>query len=52
MVTKENIKEILNCSDVYAQKMIDWANGNDDNLISLINQKLQEKAYRQPFVEV
>ncbi|WP_308816234.1 hypothetical protein [Staphylococcus epidermidis] len=28
MVTKENVMQILECSDVYAQKMIDWCSGN------------------------
>lgn len=51
MVTKENIIEILKCSDSYAQKMIDWAK-DDEELNNLINRKLEEKAYRQPIVEV
>ena len=47
----ENIIEILKCSDLYAQKMIDWAK-DDEELNNLINRKLEEKAYRQPIVEV
>ena len=50
MVTKDII-EILKCSDLYAQKMIDWAK-DDEELNNLINSKLEEKAYRQPIVEV
>ena len=42
MVTKENIKEILKCSDLYAQKMIDWAE-DDEELNNLINRKLEKK---------
>ena len=48
---ERNIKEILKCSDLYAQKMIDWAE-DDEELNNLINRKLEEKAYRQPIVEV
>ena len=51
MVTKANIKEILKCSDLYAQKMINWAK-DDEELNNLINSKLEEKAYRQPIMEV
>ena len=42
MVTKANIKEILKCSDLYAQKMINWAK-DDEELNNLINSKLEEK---------
>ena len=52
MVTKENVIQILECSDVYAQKMIDWTNGNQDVLIKLINDKLEEKGNRQEITEV
>ena len=44
--------QILECSDVYAQKMIDWTNGNQDVLIKLINDKLEEKCNRQAITEV
>ncbi|MCG1138983.1 hypothetical protein K4T07_03705 [Staphylococcus epidermidis] len=52
MVTKENIMQILECSDVYAQKMIDWSSGNQAALIKLINDKLEEKDNRQAITEV
>lgn len=52
MVTVDNIKQILECSDVYAQKMIDWCSGNQAALIKLINDKLEEKDNRQVIVEV
>ena len=51
MVTKQNIKEILHCSDVYAQKMIDWANGDNQKLNNLINSKLEEQRIRTAIVE-
>ncbi|WP_336949802.1 hypothetical protein [Staphylococcus epidermidis] len=52
MVTKENVMQILECSDVYAQKLLDWANGNQAALIKLINDKLEEKSNRQAITEV
>lgn len=52
MVTVDNIKQILECSDMYAQKLIRWANGNDKALSKLINQKLEEKEERAAIVEV
>lgn len=52
MVTKENVMQILECSDVYAQKMIDWCSSNQAALIKLINDKLEEKGNRQAITEV
>ena len=52
MVTKENVMQILECSDVYAKKMIDWCSGNQAALIKLINAKLEEKGNRQAITEV
>ena len=43
VITKQNIKEILHCRDVYAQKMIDFANGDQEKLKKLIDDKLKEK---------
>ena len=51
-MVKENIMQILECSDVYAQKMIDWCSGNQTALIKLINDKLEEKGNRQAITEV
>ncbi|MCG1557896.1 hypothetical protein [Staphylococcus epidermidis] len=51
-MVKENIMQILECSDVYAQKILDWANGNQEELIELINEKLEEKSNRQAITEV
>lgn len=51
MVTINNIKQILECSDIYAQKLIRWANGNDKALSKLINQKLEERRKREAVVE-
>ena len=52
MVTIDNIKQILECSDIYAQKLIRWANGDKKALVDLINQKLEEKRVRAAIVEV
>ncbi|MCG2181439.1 hypothetical protein K4S66_06865 [Staphylococcus epidermidis] len=51
-MVKENIMQILECSDVYAQKLLDWANDNQAALIKLINDKLEEKSNRQAITEV
>ncbi|MEK5191242.1 hypothetical protein [Staphylococcus sp. FSL M7-0405] len=52
MVTIDDIKQILECSDIYAQKLIRWANGDEKALVDLINQKLEEKRVRAAIVEV
>lgn len=51
VITKENVKEILHCRDVYAQKMIDESNGDQKKLKKLIEDKLKEKAERAAIVE-
>lgn len=51
-MTIDNIKQILECKDMYAQKMIRWANGDEKALVDLINQKLEEKRVRAAIVEV
>ena len=52
MITKDNVKQILECKDMYAQKMIRWANGDEKALVDLINQKLEEKRVRAAIGEV
>lgn len=51
MITKDNVKQILECSDMYAQKMIRWANGDEKALVDLINQKLEERRKREAVIE-
>ena len=51
MVTVDNIKQILECSDIYAQKMIRWANWDEKALVDLINQKLEERRKSEAVVE-
>ena len=36
---------------MYAQKLIRWANGNENELVDLINQKLEERRKREAVVE-
>lgn len=51
MVTIDNIKQILECNDIYAQKMVDWSNGDEEALIFLMNCKLEERRIREAVVE-
>lgn len=51
MVTVDNIKQILECSDMYTQKLNSWANGDEKTLVDLINQKLEERYEREAVVE-
>ncbi|EGQ3694874.1 hypothetical protein I0636_001094 [Staphylococcus pseudintermedius] len=46
-ITKEFLKENLECSDVYAQKMIEWTQGDDKRLYDLFIQKRIERNTRQ-----
>ncbi|EKO8622922.1 TPA: hypothetical protein R1915_000290 [Staphylococcus delphini] len=46
-ITKEFLKENLECSDVYAQKMIGWAQGDDKRLYDLFIQKRIERNTRR-----
>lgn len=46
-ITKEFLKENLECSDVYAQKMLEWAQGDDKKLYDLFIQKRIERNTRQ-----
>ncbi|WP_236582534.1 hypothetical protein [Staphylococcus pasteuri] len=51
MITKDEIKSNLECSDVYAQKLIDYAQGDDKVLENLYYQKLAERRIRPAIVE-
>ncbi|AZB66772.1 hypothetical protein JPSP8_16260 [Staphylococcus pseudintermedius] len=46
MITRENIKEILNCSDAYVNCILKWAQGDEKKLVDLINTKLKERSIR------
>ncbi|WP_214546340.1 hypothetical protein [Staphylococcus pseudintermedius] len=46
-ITKEFLKENLECSDVYAQKMLEWAQGDDKKLYDLFIQKRVKRNTRQ-----
>lgn len=46
LITKENIRQILECSEIYAQTLINWAQGDEKKLVDLINTKLKERSVR------
>lgn len=52
MITKQFIKENLECSDVYAQKLIEYANGDENKLYRLFIQKRIERRNRPAIREV
>ncbi|MDW3863795.1 hypothetical protein QI208_13445 [Staphylococcus saprophyticus] len=52
MITKQFIKQNLECSDVYAQKLIEHAQGDEDKLYELFIQKRVERQNRVAIVEV
>ncbi|MCU5745887.1 hypothetical protein N9R04_04020 [Staphylococcus sp. SQ8-PEA] len=47
VITKEFLKQNLECSDVYAQKMIEWAQGDNKKLHDLYIKKRLERDIRQ-----
>ncbi|MCA2197223.1 hypothetical protein [Staphylococcus aureus] len=51
MVTKEFLKIKLECSDMYAQKLIDEAQCDENKLYDLFIQKLAERHTRPAVVE-
>ncbi|UVJ11843.1 hypothetical protein [Staphylococcus aureus] len=51
MVTKEFLREKLQCSELYAQKLIDSAQGDENKLYGLFIQKLAERHTRPAIVE-
>ncbi|WP_400263891.1 hypothetical protein [Staphylococcus nepalensis] len=52
MVTKQFIKQNLECSDIYAQKLINYSQGDEKVLYDLFIQKLNERRTRQAICEV
>ncbi|KRG09868.1 hypothetical protein [Staphylococcus sp. NAM3COL9] len=52
MITKNIIKQKLECSDIYAQKLIEASQGDDNTLYNLFIQKLNERQRRVAIVEV
>ncbi|WP_256099571.1 hypothetical protein [Staphylococcus xylosus] len=43
MITKQFITQKLKCSDIYAQKLIDYAQGDKEVLYNLFIQKLNQR---------
>ncbi|MDG0843134.1 hypothetical protein M4L39_06740 [Staphylococcus equorum] len=52
MITKNFIKQKLECSDIYAQKLIEASQGDGNTLYNLFIQKLNERQRRVAIVEV
>ena len=52
MITIQQIKQNLECSDVYAQKLIEWANGDENKLEDIYYSKLAERRVRPAIHEV
>ncbi|MFP5162975.1 hypothetical protein U9L70_02030 [Staphylococcus equorum] len=52
MMTKEFIKQKLECSNIYAQKLIEASQGDNKTLYNLFIQKLNERQRRVAIVEV
>lgn len=46
MVTREEIKTNLECSDMYAQKLIEYAQGDEEKLEDIYYLKLDERRLR------
>ena len=51
MVTIDEIKQNLECSDVYAQKLIDDSQGDEKKLEDTYYRKLAERRTRAAIVE-
>lgn len=47
-MTIKNIMQVLECSEIYAQKIIGHAQGDEKMLLDLINAKLKERSTRAP----
>ncbi|MEB6059562.1 hypothetical protein MXL22_00500 [Staphylococcus pseudoxylosus] len=52
MITRQFIKQNLECSDVYAQKLIEQAQGDEEVLYNLFIQKRIERQNTQAIREV
>ena len=51
MITLQEIKQNLECSDVYAKKLIDDAQGDEKKLEDTYYRKLAERRIRRAIVE-
>ncbi|MCD9055028.1 hypothetical protein LDK94_06725 [Staphylococcus arlettae] len=52
MVTIDTIKKNLGCDDIYIQKMLEYADGNEEKLERLYYFKLAERVTRPAILEV
>jgi len=51
LITLQEIKQNLECSDVYAQKLIEYAQGDEKALEDIYYQKLAERRVREAVIE-
>ncbi|UZW83586.1 hypothetical protein LE167_02245 [Staphylococcus lugdunensis] len=51
MITLEEIKQNLECSDVYTHKLTEYAQGDEKALEDIYYQKLAERRVREAVVE-
>lgn len=52
MVTIDDIKRNLGCDDIYINKMLEYADGNEEKLECLYYIKLAERITRPAIIEV
>ncbi|ATH60222.1 hypothetical protein [Staphylococcus nepalensis] len=48
----KEIKKVLNCSEQYAQKIVEYANGDEDKLNYQIKRQLAKQENNQAILEV
>ncbi|MDW4006717.1 hypothetical protein QI287_02395 [Staphylococcus saprophyticus] len=48
----KEIQKVLNCSEQYAQKIVEYADGDEDKLNYQIERQLYKKANNQAILEV
>ncbi|ANQ64130.1 hypothetical protein [Staphylococcus equorum] len=48
----KNIQEVLNCSDIYAQKVLEYADGDEDKLNYQIDRQSYKQRNNQAILEV
>lgn len=48
----KEIQKVLNCSEIYAQKVIEYADGDEEKLNYQIDRQLYKQANNQAIVEI
>ncbi|WP_213667645.1 hypothetical protein [Staphylococcus capitis] len=52
MVTNENIQALFNCSEIRAQKFIEYANGDEEYLMYLLEREAFKQTHSQAIREI